>query len=167
MTASGLNRSYRPTACWENLRRRSELLRRLRQFFVDRGFLEVETPLISADVVVDRHLEPIGITLPGRYRLDSNQGHSHWLQTSPEAAMKRLLASGCRDAIFQVTRSFRAGEQGAAHNPEFTIVEWYRAGDRMDDGMQLLSELCQSLLGGNPASLPTLLVIGVCSASTC
>ena len=64
--------------------------------------------------------------------------------------MKRLLAAGAT-AIFQVTRSFRAGERGQLHNPEFTIVEWYRVGDDMQAGMDLLDELMQSLLGTPPA----------------
>ena len=64
--------------------------------------------------------------------------------------MKRLLAAGAT-AIFQVTRSFRAGERGQLHNPEFTIVEWYRAGDDMQAGIDLLDELAQSLLGTPPA----------------
>ena len=68
--------------------------------------------------------------------------------------MKRLLAAGAQ-AIFQVTRSFRAGERGQLHNPEFTIVEWYRAGDDMAAGIDLLDELTQSLLGTPPAMRTT------------
>jgi lysyl-tRNA synthetase class 2 len=64
--------------------------------------------------------------------------------------MKRLLAAGGR-AIYQVTRAFRQGERGPLHNPEFTIVEWYRAGDGMPEGIALLSELCDELLGRGPA----------------
>jgi lysyl-tRNA synthetase class 2 len=69
-----------------------------------------------------------------------------FLQASPELHMKRLLAAGAQ-AIFQVTRSFRAGERGELHNPEFTIVEWYRTGDDMQAGINLLDELLQSVLG--------------------
>ena len=68
--------------------------------------------------------------------------------------MKRLLAAGAT-AIFQVTRSFRAGERGRLHNPEFTIVEWYRVGDDMQAGIDLLDELMQSLLGTPPATRTT------------
>jgi lysyl-tRNA synthetase class 2 len=126
------------------LRLRSELLARTRSFFAARGFLEVETPLLSADVVVDRHLDPLTVVLPH----DAHRpqvGRQLWLQTSPEFAMKRLMAAG-GEAIYQITRAFRAGEMGARHNPEFTIVEWYRRGHTMSDGMQLLSDLAEWLL---------------------
>jgi lysyl-tRNA synthetase class 2 len=73
-----------------------------------------------------------------------------WLQTSPEFAMKRLLAAG-GEAIYQITRAFRSGEAGPLHNPEFTIVEWYRRGDTMAEGMRLLSDLAEALLGLGPA----------------
>ena len=121
----------------------------MREFLDSAGFLEVETPLLSADVVIDRHLDPLRVILPD----DPSQptaGRNLWLQTSPEAAMKRLMAAG-GEAIYQITRSFRAGERGPLHNPEFTIVEWYRRGDSMDTGMQLLSDLCEALLGLGPA----------------
>jgi len=133
---------FRPAASWEHLRLRAELLRRLREFFDRHNFLEVETPLLSADTVVDRHLDPLAVEPDNHERL--------WLQTSPEFAMKRLLAAGGK-AIYQVTRAFRQNEQGPLHNPEFTIVEWYRAGDGMDQGMQLTSDLCEALLKRGPA----------------
>jgi elongation factor P--(R)-beta-lysine ligase len=77
-----------------------------------------------------------------------------FLQASPELHMKRLLAAGAH-AIFQITRSFRAGERGQLHNPEFTIIEWYRTGDDMYAGINLLDELMQSLLGTQPAARTT------------
>lgn len=120
------------------------MLRRLRVFFDSRDFLEVETPLLSADTVVDRHLDPLPVTLFDDPR-DPSVGRTMWLQTSPEFAMKRLLAAGAT-AIYQITRSFRGGERGSLHNPEFTIVEWYRVGDALDAGMQLLAELTEELL---------------------
>ena len=140
---------FRPSASWKNLRLRAELLAKTRAFFAERGFLEVETPLLSADVVVDRHLDPLAVVLPADVRRP-DVGRQLWLQTSPEFGMKRLLAAGAT-AIYQITRAFRAGEVGRLHNPEFTIVEWYRAGDAMDAGMQLLSELGEALLGLGPA----------------
>src|SRR5436305_10825603 len=126
---------FRPTANWANLRRRAKLLAKVRRFFCERDFLEVETPLLSADVVVDRHLDPIAVTLADDPRRP-DVGRRMWLQTSPEFAMKRLLAAladsagQCQPpAIFQVTRAFRNAEIGPLHNPEFTMVEWYRPRD--------------------------------------
>lgn len=139
---------FLPTASWQNLRLRASLLRRLREFFHDRGFLEVETPVLSADTVVDRHLDPFSLDagpVGGRSR-------TLWLQTSPEFAMKRLLAAGA-EAIYQVSRVFRRDEQGPLHNPEFTLVEWYRRGDDFRGGMQLASDLCETLLDRGPAEL--------------
>jgi lysyl-tRNA synthetase class 2 len=120
------------------LERRGELLRRLREFFHQRGFIEVETPLLASEIIPELHIEPI-----------CAEGGA-FLQASPELHMKRLLAAGICD-IYQVTRSFRAGERGQLHNPEFTIVEWYRTGDDMAAGIDLLDELVQSLLNTPPA----------------
>jgi elongation factor P--(R)-beta-lysine ligase len=137
---SELNEHYdfRPTASWPNLRLRAELLKRLRRFFDDRGFLEVETPVLSADTVVDRHLDPFDLAVDGR-------SPRMWLQTSPEFAMKRMLAAGA-PPIYQVARVFRRDELGPLHNPEFTLVEWYQPGDGLDAGMQLTTDLCATLL---------------------
>src|SRR5690606_8650746 len=103
-----------------------------------RDFTEVDTPLLSDEIIPELHIEPPRIA-----------GSQWWLQASPELHMKRLLTAGMR-AIFQVTRSFRADEVGQFHNPEFTIVEWYRVGDDMQAGMKLVDELCQTLLGTAP-----------------
>ena len=126
-----------PGASKEALARRGEMLRSLRKFFYDHEFVEVETPLLSGEVIPELHIEPL-------------QSGNCYLQASPELHMKQLVANGM-PAIFQVTRSFRGDELGRLHNPEFTIVEWYRVGDDMLSGMQLLDELCQSLLGTQPA----------------
>jgi elongation factor P--(R)-beta-lysine ligase len=134
---------FRPSASWEVLHLRARLLRRIRRFFEDRRFLEVETPLLSADTVIDRHLDPIPVTLfanPQRMA----EGPRRWLQTSPEFAMKRLLAAGA-PSIYQITRAFRGGEVGRLHNPEFTIVEWYGIEHGLQQGMQLLSDLAELL----------------------
>ncbi|MEE2685828.1 MAG: EF-P lysine aminoacylase EpmA [Planctomycetota bacterium] len=133
--------SFQSSAGLEMLRQRAALVRRSREFFDQRGFMEVETPLVSRDTVVDRHIEPVPVTISGQRM---------WLQTSPEFAMKRLLASGAT-AIYQLTRAFRDDEQGSLHNPEFTILEWYRCGDSMDQAMDLLDELSQQLLDAGPA----------------
>ena len=152
---------FLPTASLAMLRRRAELLQAVRRFFDSRGFLEVETPLLSHDTVVDRHLDPIPVTQFKDSR-QHDQGEKLWLQTSPEFGMKRLLAAygevgrGSPDtalsAMYQITRAFRGGaETGPLHNPEFTIVEWYRVGDDYSAGMQLLSDLAESILGRGPA----------------
>ena len=125
----------------QNLRLRAGLLRQLREFFHDRGFLEVETPILSADTVVDRHLDPFSISLP----FQGGKPKTMWLQTSPEFAMKRLLAAGS-GPIYQVSRVFRQEEQGPLHNPEFTLVEWYDLVDCLEPGMDLASDLCEALL---------------------
>jgi len=140
---------FRPTASLENLRLRAELLKRVRGFFEERGFLEVETPLISGDTVVDRHLDPF-VVRSVEDRGEREPERRLCLQTSPEFCMKRLLAAGA-GAIYQITRAFRAGERGPMHNPEFTLVEWYRAGYGPDEGMQLLGDLCEALLERGPA----------------
>jgi len=142
-------RDFRPTATVEVLRRRAELLRRVRRFFDDRGFLEVETPLLSADTVIDLHLDPIPVTLFSDPRR-RDVGQQMWLQTSPEFGMKRLLAAGT-PSIYQVTRAFRGGEVGRWHNPEFTIVEWYGVDQGLQEGIQLLSDLAETLLEHGPA----------------
>lgn len=150
---------FLPSANWDCLRLRADLLARTRAFFAERGFLEVETPLLSADTVIDRHLDPLSITLPDDPRRPA-VGRTLYLQTSPEFAMKRLLVAAALDpsgaapeAIYQLTRAFRAGESGPLHNPEFTMLEWYRLGDDMQAGMQFLSDLIAQLLGRGQAEL--------------
>ncbi|HTN75032.1 MAG TPA: EF-P lysine aminoacylase EpmA [Pirellulaceae bacterium] len=135
---------FRPTAAWPQLVRRAAILKQLRAFFDARGFIEVETPLLSHDTVIDLHLDPLPVTLfadPCQPQL----GPTLYLQTSPEFGMKRLLASGAAPAIFQITRAFRGAEQGSQHNPEFTMLEWYRVGDDYLAGMRLLEELASEM----------------------
>jgi elongation factor P--(R)-beta-lysine ligase len=136
--------SYLPTASLDMLRRRAELLKEIRKFFDERGFLEVETPILSHDTVVDRHLDPLAVTLFADPR-EPERGEKLWLQTSPEFGMKRLLAAGAT-AIYQITKAFRGGEIGLLHNPEFTMIEWYRSGDDYAAGMQLLDDLAAAIL---------------------
>ena len=143
------------SAAPEMLVTRAAMLKRLRAFFDSRGFLEVETPLLSHDVVVDRHLDPLSVTLFSDPR-EPDVGDRLWLQTSPEFAMKRLLVTGAEQlqSIYQITRAFRGGEVGSLHNPEFTMVEWYRLGDDYATGMQLLSDLAEEMLSrGTPERL--------------
>src|SRR5579872_3221521 len=127
---------HRPTATLEVLALRARLLATMRRFFDERSYFEVDTPVLSHDRVVDPHLEPFvfqGAAAP------------LYLQTSPEFCMKRLLAAGAR-AIYQIGHVFRAHELGRLHNPEFTMVEWYRVGDTHLEQMQVVEELVVSVL---------------------
>lgn len=134
--------NFEPSASHAALEHRDAMLRKLREFFQERSFIEVETPLLANETIPELHIEPIR-TADGAF-----------LQASPELHMKRLLAAGAK-AIFQVTRSFRAGERGALHNPEFTIVEWYRVGDDMRAGIDVLDNLTQAMLGTAPSTRTT------------
>jgi len=146
MDARSPDADFQPTASWEVLRLRAEILEEFRQFFKERGFLEVETPLLSQDTVVDRHLDPFWVCDVERPEEIRPNTPRYFLQTSPEFGMKRLLASGGPGAIYQITRAFRRGESGHQHNPEFTIVEWYRVGDDYQSGMELLADLAERIL---------------------
>lgn len=137
-----MRRDWRPAASPEVLRLRARLLAQTRRFFAERGVLEVETPLLSAAAVPDLHLA----SLPCRPAV----GGLRWLQTSPEYAMKRLLAAGA-GPIYQITRAFRDGEAGRLHNPEFTILEWYRPGFDHHRLMDEMDALLGVLLGSEPA----------------
>lgn len=144
---------YLPTASHRRLIERAGMLRRVREYFDRHGFLEVETPLLSHDVVVDRHLDPLEVILPDD-PVSPLEGPRLWLQTSPEFAMKRILAA-TRQSLFQITKAFRAGERGRWHNPEFTMVEWYEVGADYRAGMNRLSDLSQFLLDRGPAEIRT------------
>ena len=127
--------SWRPTASVEALRRRAAMLAGTRRFFAERGVLEVETPALSAAAVTDPQIESLATCVAGTVA-------PFYLCTSPEFAMKRLLAAGSGD-IFQICKVFRDGERGRWHNPEFTMIEWYRVG--FDDAA-LMSEI-DALIG--------------------
>lgn len=121
---------WRPTATLSALRHRARMLRQVREFFADRNVLEVETPILSAAAASDPQIESL------RTRIGGMPGRFH-MSTSPEYPMKRLLASGSGD-IYQICKAFRDAERGPWHNPEFTMVEWYRVG--FDDAM-LMTEV--------------------------
>lgn len=129
-----------PTAALETLRQRAVLLDAIREYFNASGYWEVETPILSADTVIDAWLEPF-VTRDAT----SAKSPEMFLQTSPEFGMKRLLAAGAA-AIFQITRAFRQGETGPLHNPEFTMIEWYRAGDTYHDQMAFVEGLVTTVL---------------------
>ena len=133
---------YLPTASLRRLRDRAALLSTIRRFFDEAGYFEVETPLLSADIVVDAWLEPFVtefLPLPHEW---ARGGQPRYLQTSPEFAMKRLLVAGAT-AIYQLGKVFRNGEVGQRHNPEFTMLEWYRVGDDHHAQMRCTEALVQ------------------------
>jgi lysyl-tRNA synthetase class 2 len=119
---------------------RANLIKSVRDFFWERGFLEVETPLLIPANAPEEHINPVS-TLP-----------SWQLQTSPEICMKRLLCKGHRK-LFQITRCWRSGERGSRHLSEFTMLEWYRAGADyqalMTDCEELLQHVASACLSGN------------------
>lgn len=112
----------------ENLRKRSLVTQRTRDFFISRGYLEVETPVRCPVVIPEAHIDPV-------------MSEGHFLQASPELCMKRLLAMGA-DKIFQICKCFRKGERGDRHLPELTLLEWYGTGETYLD----LMDQCQGLL---------------------
>lgn len=109
---------WRPSAGIATLEVRARMLRAAREYFAATRALEVETPTLSAAAVTDIHLASVAATANSQRR---------FLHTSPEYAMKRLLAAGCGD-LWQICRVYRDGERGSQHNPEFTLIEWYRLG---------------------------------------
>lgn len=158
---------WRPATGLDMLRARAALMKRVRDFFQARDVLEVETPLLARSIGSDPNLQPI----EARYEpAPGAVTERAFLQTSPEFAMKRLLAAGS-GPIFQLCKAFRNGESGSRHNPEFTMLEWYRPGfthlDLMDEVEALVAlvlpqskfrrltyrELFQESLGFDPHTL--------------
>jgi lysyl-tRNA synthetase class 2 len=132
--------NWRPTASLAALRRRAAALQVTREFFRARNVLEVETPVLVNAPVSDVNIGSVRAEVPG------HAGPPRFLHTSPEYAMKRLLAAGSGD-IFQVCHVFRGAERGRQHNPEFTMVEWYRLGFSLEQLMREVADLVLALLG--------------------
>ncbi|MGV2872484.1 elongation factor P--(R)-beta-lysine ligase [Colwellia sp. E150_009] len=136
---------WQSTLSWENAQKRANILQRIRQFFADRNVVEVETPALSQGTVTDVHLDALSCKYS--FLSDSSDQNSadFFLQTSPEFHMKRLLASGY-GCIFQIAKAFRHEEAGRFHNPEFTMLEWYRVGFNHFDLMEEVSDLLVDVL---------------------
>lgn len=132
---------WQPSATIKNLRQRAEMMQQIRQFFHQRGYWEVETPIMAHAGITDIYLSNIKATFRGK---------PYCLQTSPEYHMKRLLAAGS-GAIFQLARVFRDDELGRWHNPEFTLLEWYQLNINHLTLMDEVDELLQSILHCGPA----------------
>ena len=136
---------WRPVATRDILKQRAKMLQNIRAFFSQRDVLEVETPALSRAATTDPTIHSVEARLAGELR---------YLHTSPEFPMKRLLAAGSGD-IFQVCKVFRAEESGRYHNPEFSLLEWYRLGfdeHRLaDEVVELISSLSPSGMLSSPA----------------
>lgn len=133
---------WRPTASLDALRVRAGLLQDIRRFFAECGVLEVETPVLCAVAATDPGLASLRSTVDGVRPM--------YLQSSPEPAMKRLVAA-YGVPIYQLCKAFRDGERGGLHNPEFTILEWYRPGWDHLALMAEVEDLLDTLLGTGPA----------------
>jgi len=131
--------SWQPTAPLQTLQLRAAVYHNIRQFFAQRQVLEVETPILSSASATDHTIEPFFTDYhgPNAKRL--------FLQTSPELAMKRLLAAGSH-SIYQIAKVFRDGEAGHWHNPEFSLLEWYRVNFNAQQLIAEIDEFLQMIL---------------------
>jgi lysyl-tRNA synthetase class 2 len=143
MTAAGSD--WRPTASRQMLQLRAALLAGSRAFFAARGVLEVDTPIVVNAPVTDVHIHSAQVMLEAADPRETTR-RPYFLQTSPEYAMKRLLAAGAGD-IYQICHVVRALERGRLHNAEFTLIEWYRLGLSLDALMSEVEALVRELLG--------------------
>lgn len=127
--------AWRPSCSLAALRTRAKMLGTVRRFFADRDVLEVQTPCVGRHTVTDPAIDSVPLADGERF-----------LQTSPEYHMKRLLAAGA-PSIYQIAPAFRRGEAGRWHNPEFTLIEWYRLGFDAERLMAEVAALVDALLG--------------------
>ena len=139
---------WQPSASIKNLLTRAKLIEEIRRFFTDRGLLEVETPVLSEFGVTDVHLATFSTEFISPF---GEQSKTLWLSTSPEYHMKRLLAAGS-GPIFQIGKVFRNEEAGNRHNPEFTMLEWYRPHFDMYRLINEVDDLLQQILECPPAA---------------
>ena len=129
--------NWRPLASIEHLKQRAELLAQARAFLAARDVIEVQIPALAKDSITEPDVQSIEVPGYG------------YLQTSPEYQMKRLLAAGM-PSCYQLGPAFRHGEQGRLHNPEFTMLEWYRLGFDHNRLMCEVADLVDALLGPKP-----------------
>ena len=142
---------WRPSASLNLLRLRAMLLTRIREYFANAGVLEVETPFLSVAGTTDPAIQSFSTTYHGP---GPCHGARLYLHTSPEYPMKRLIAAGA-GSIYQICKVFRDGESGRRHNPEYTLLEWYRDGfdhvALMVEVESLLREVLRDILPLAPA----------------
>lgn len=138
---------WQPSADIQHLLDRAKIIAEIRQFFTERGLLEVETPVLSEFGVTDLHLSTFNTEFVAPFEAKSK---TLWLSTSPEYHMKRLLAAGS-GPIFQISKVFRNEEAGNRHNPEFTMLEWYRPHFNMHRLINEVDDLLQQILDCPPA----------------
>ncbi|EKQ5902113.1 elongation factor P--(R)-beta-lysine ligase [Vibrio parahaemolyticus] len=155
--------NWQPTASIEQLRQRATLIASIRQFFSERQVMEVDTPAMSHATVTDIHLHTFQTEFVGPGYAD---GSKLFFMTSPEFHMKRLLAAGS-GCIYQINKAFRNEENGRYHNPEFTMLEWYRVGFDHHQLMDEMDDLLQKVLKCGAAERMTyqqafIQVLGVC-----
>ena len=131
--------NWQPTANAQAIQARAKLLSAIRQFFAQRNVLEVDTPILSAHATTDPYINSI-------------QSTDGYLQTSPEFAMKRLLCAGV-GSIYQIAKAFRQQESGRFHNPEFTMLEWYRVDFTHIELMREVDQFLSSMLDTGPAQV--------------
>ncbi|GMQ53260.1 elongation factor P--(R)-beta-lysine ligase [Halopseudomonas aestusnigri] len=142
-----MNRPWQPSATIDALRRRAGIINRIREFFAERGVLEVDTPSLSHAAVSDPFLHPFATEYVPE---GGGQAAMLYLHTSPEYPMKRLLAAGS-GAIWQLCKVYRNGEIGRRHNPEFSMLEWYRPGFDHHQLMDEVDALVRAVLAGESA----------------
>ena len=144
-------KDWKPTANLKALRMRAQLYALIREFFVQRAVLEVETPVLSQAGNTDPNIESFQLQFQGPRSAGSGL---RWLRTSPEFPLKRLVAAGIGDC-YELGRVFRNGESGKRHNPEFTMLEWYRVGmthhELADETAELVKQAMH--LGGKKATI--------------
>lgn len=141
------NLRWRPSASIDHLKKRARILAKIRQFFAENNVMEVETPTLSQATVTDIHLFPFQTQFIGP---GAAAGLTLYMMPSPEYHMKRLLAAGS-GSIYQLGRSFRNEEAGRHHNPEFTMLEWYRPGYDMQKLIDEVDKLLELILCCKPA----------------
>lgn len=136
------DKDWQPSASLDHLKRRAQFLTEIRRFFYQRDVLEVDTPILSHAAPTAPYLD----SFTTEYIAAGGQKTPCYLHTSPEFAMKRLLAAGLGD-IYQIAKVFRNGEKGRHHSPEFTMLEWYRPSLNYHQLMAEVDDLLQSVVG--------------------